>query len=96
MMNFGTCLGSVKSAVNAKFVCKSTTRDPANKSCVDDGKRADSTTTANGSALVTSSQNVSFQYLMPTLTFYPVRTDHIDLYPNSEVNRVLRDGEYIR
>ena len=33
--------------------------------------------------------------LMPTLT-YPARTDQIDLYPNSDVNRVLRAVEYIR
>ena len=42
------------------------------------------------------SQNIPFQHLIPTLTFYPAWTDHIDLYPNSDVNHVLRTGEYIR
>ena len=36
--------------------------------------------------------NVAFQHLIPTFTFYPARTDHIDLHPNSDVNRVLRSG----
>ena len=37
-----------------------------------------------------------FLHHIPTLTFYPAWTDHIDLYPNSDVNRVLCTKEYIR
>ena len=32
-----------------------------------------------------SSQNIPFQHVIPMLTFYPARTDNLDLYPNSTI-----------
>ena len=43
-----------------------------------------------------SSQNIPLRHLIPTLTFYPARIVRIDLYPSSDVNRVLRAVKYIR
>ena len=33
-----------------------------------------------------------FRHHVPTLTFFPARTDHIDLYPNNDLNHTLRAG----
>ena len=33
-----------------------------------------------------TSVNIPFRHLVPTLTFFPARTDYIDLYPNIDLN----------
>ena len=58
-----------------------------------------SPTTGQCSSLQLSRSKVQFRSHLKTYLFnisYPPWTDHMNLYPNSDVNRVLRAGEYIR
>ena len=55
-----------------------------------------SATTSQCSSLPFSVSKTKFRSHLKTLTFFPARTDHIDLYPNNDLNHTLHAGEYIR